>query len=238
MNNNQPAILFDPRTLTLVFKNKSVSLTSNMASCLELLLANEGQVVSKQQIFEACWGCKGVVVSEASIRQVVTHLRKKIQALDAGNRCIVTSPRRGYILKSNIVRMIVYPPATLTPCPSALPLPPQSRWRKRLTSSYPALAALAMVLTLLAHVAVLKFSRAAPRGTDSELLVEYVTGSPLPSLLETDRSAIVALRNEAVTVHHYYSYLSYLEGKIVHTLACADDISLHADSCRSLLLFR
>jgi len=237
MNNNQPAILFDPRTLTLVFKNKSVSLTSNIASCLELLLANEGQVVSKQQIFEACWGCKGVVVSEASIRQVVTHLRKKIQALDAGNRCIVTSPRRGYILKSNIVRILVYPSASLAPCPSALPATPQTRWRKRLTSSYPALAALAMVLTLLAHVAVLKFSRAAPRGTDSELLIEYVTGSPLHSLLE-DQAAMMPVRRASAAVHHYYSYLSYLEGKVVHTLACTDEISLHADSCRSLLLFR
>lgn len=237
MNKNQPALLFDPRTLTLGFKNKSVSITSNMASCLQLLLANEGQVVSKQQIFEACWGCKGVVVSEASIRQVVTHLRKKIQLLDAGNRCIVTSPRRGYILKSGVIRMMVYPAANLAPCPSVLPAPPLSRWQKWFSSGYPALAALAMVLTLFAHVAVLKLSRGAPRNTDSELMVEYVTGTPLRSLPEI-QAATIPDRYDSAALHHYYSYLSYLEGKVVHTLACSDEISLQADSCRSLLLFR
>ena len=237
MNINQPAITFDPRTSALMLKNKSISLTSNMASCLELLLANEGQVVSKQQIFEACWGCKGVVVSEASIRQVVTHLRKKIQALDAGNRCIITSPRRGYILKTGVIRIIVNSSPRLVPCPTAS-ASPQSRLQKRLASSYPALAALAMVLTLLTHLAVFKLARTAPRSTDSERLVEYVTGTPLHGLLEPDRSAIAVMRHESAAAHHYYSYLSYLEGKVVHTLACSDDITLSGDACKSLLLFR
>lgn len=238
MNINQPAITFDPRTSALMLKNKSVSLTSNMVSCLELLLANEGQVVTKQQIFEACWGCKGVVVSEASIRQVVTHLRKKIQALDTGNRCIITSPRRGYILRTGVIRMIVDPAPRLVPCPAAAPASPLSRLQKRFASSYPALAALAMVLTLLTHLALFKLARTAPRSTDSERLVEYVTGTPLHGLLEPDRSAIAAMRYESVSAHHYYSYLSYLEGKVVHTLACSDDVTLSGDACRSLLLFR
>lgn len=235
---NQAFIIFDPHNLSLYSDKNRVGLSGNMCSCLELLMAKQGEVVTKDQIFEACWGSKGVMVSEASIRQVVTHLRKKIQQLDAANNYIITLPRRGYILKTGVIRYIAHPVDCPVPETAGASGSLLTRLKQRLSCSYAMLSATAIVLMLIACFIVFKFSRAPVRGGNPEKLIEYVTGMPVHDPHFPTNSFISVYSVNPAPIHHYYSYLSYLEGQLIHTLVCDDEIALSADSCKTLLLFR
>ncbi|MDR6352499.1 winged helix-turn-helix domain-containing protein [Pantoea sp. SORGH_AS_0659] len=89
-------ITFEPEQRRLSFQDKSVSLTENMSRCLLVLLLNKGHVVSKQTLLREVWERNGVIVTETSIRQTLSQLRKSFISLGISYDVIITFPRQGY----------------------------------------------------------------------------------------------------------------------------------------------
>ncbi len=71
------------------------------------LARNRGRVVTKDELFQAVW--PGVYVSEDSLTQCVSELRKRL----GGAGCLKTVPKRGYLLAAE--------PAALGPVGTAYP---------------------------------------------------------------------------------------------------------------------
>jgi DNA-binding winged helix-turn-helix (wHTH) protein len=94
-----------------------VALNSKYFDVLLLLVANSGQLIEKQRIFDEIWA--GVFVTDAALTQCIKDIRKQIGD-DAGNpRYIKTVPKHGYVFIGNAVPVS---PGTSNPNSSALAL--------------------------------------------------------------------------------------------------------------------
>ncbi len=81
---------FDPRRARLTRSGRDVALRPKTAGLLALLIEHRGKVVSKGTMAEALWPT--VVVSEQSVFQTVSELRRALAPLEA----IRTHPNHGY----------------------------------------------------------------------------------------------------------------------------------------------
>ncbi len=68
---------FDPQRAQVIKNGQVINLTLKEAQLLELLMRNQGQVVTKQRILEKVWGYNSDAV-ESTINIYVHYLRKKI----------------------------------------------------------------------------------------------------------------------------------------------------------------
>jgi cholera toxin transcriptional activator len=115
--------MFDFASETLIFGERTVKLNSQVAACLQLLIARHGEIVSKDDILTACWTERGIVVSDASVRQVLFQLRKALNAAGLDPGCLTSVQRQGYRLKPGSILPTVRgvsvkdTPATMTPYP-------------------------------------------------------------------------------------------------------------------------
>jgi|EndMetStandDraft_3_1072993.scaffolds.fasta_scaffold31676_3 cholera toxin transcriptional activator len=97
---------FDPELASLSLEEKTVTLNRLLAACLHLLLLRQDEIVSKEEIMRVCWSDRGIIVSEASVRQVLFQLRKALNdvGLDAG--CLSNVQRKGYRLASGSIILV------------------------------------------------------------------------------------------------------------------------------------
>ena len=91
-------LLFDPERRVLTNGDKESKLTDNMTRCLLVLLKYRGEVVSKETLLKEVWEKNGVIVTDTSIRQTLSQLRKSITSLNINEELIYTLPRQGYKL--------------------------------------------------------------------------------------------------------------------------------------------
>jgi DNA-binding winged helix-turn-helix (wHTH) protein len=77
-----------------------VGLTEHQADVLLQLLARAGEIVSKNTLIDAAW--QGVAVTDNSLEQVVSALRKALGGSTAKTSLIETVPRRGYRFRSDV----------------------------------------------------------------------------------------------------------------------------------------
>lgn len=90
---------FDPAKNQLTSESGSVRLTRTEAKILLLLLANEQQVFSADQIIERVWGYESD--SDASVVKThIRHLREKLELAFGLNELVHTIPGRGYTLRT------------------------------------------------------------------------------------------------------------------------------------------
>lgn len=89
-------ITFEPEQKRLTFRDNSALISENMSRCLLVLLLNKGQVVSKRTLLHEVWERNGVIVTETSIRQTLSQLRKSFISLGVTYDVIITFPRQGY----------------------------------------------------------------------------------------------------------------------------------------------
>ncbi|MGR5195579.1 winged helix-turn-helix domain-containing protein [Vibrio rotiferianus] len=91
--------VFDPtarRQLSHPSQEKSKKLKSTECKLLELLLINQGAVVSKQSILQEVWGER--IVSGSSITQSIAQIRLALGDNGKEQRYIKTVPKQGYML--------------------------------------------------------------------------------------------------------------------------------------------
>jgi DNA-binding winged helix-turn-helix (wHTH) protein/Tol biopolymer transport system component len=85
---------FEPRSGRLFRAGDEIVLQPRLAEVLEVLLRRPGEVVTRDELLDACW--PGVHVTEAALNQVVSKLRRALDDHGAEPRFIHTHFKRGY----------------------------------------------------------------------------------------------------------------------------------------------
>ncbi|MFV0575589.1 MAG: transcriptional regulator [Vibrio sp.] len=93
--------IFDPYSYTLCDlqdNNNTVRLGSNESRILLILLENQPQIVSRDQLHEYVWREPGFQVDDSSLTQAISMLRKMLQDSTKSPQFVKTIPKRGYQL--------------------------------------------------------------------------------------------------------------------------------------------
>jgi len=93
---------FDPRRKRLVRGDELVELSEHQLDVLAHLVAHAGQIVSKDALIEAGWS--GVAVTDNSLEQAISGLRRALGDRSPTPQIIQTVPRRGYRFTAEITR--------------------------------------------------------------------------------------------------------------------------------------
>lgn len=91
------AVLVRPGMRTLETPHSSVGVEPLVMQLLLTLSGRAGRLVTRQQIFEACWGA--AAVGDDSINRAVAVLRKALREVAGGAVRIDTVPGSGYVLR-------------------------------------------------------------------------------------------------------------------------------------------
>lgn len=78
-------ILLDRRTYTLYASDQSVLLGDNQGKILETLLLHQGEVVAKEELFQALWGTMEFI-DENALQVNMTRMKKSLKALGLDDR--------------------------------------------------------------------------------------------------------------------------------------------------------
>lgn len=89
-------VKLDLQTYTMYVNDKSIVLTENQGKIMELLLLNQGNVVTKEMFFEKIWGTKDYI-DENALQVNMTRLKKTINNLNMKYE-ITTVRGKGYNL--------------------------------------------------------------------------------------------------------------------------------------------
>ena len=95
----------DPQARSLTREGESLTLADRHFDVLHHLVSNAGAVVSKNALVDAGWG--DVAVTDNSLEQAVSALRRALGPGADGNPYIDTIPRRGYRFRGTVTRAIV-----------------------------------------------------------------------------------------------------------------------------------
>ena len=94
----------DPQRRRLVREGETVALADRHFDVLHHLVSHAGVVVSKDALVEAGWG--DVAVTDNSLEQAVSALRRALGPATDGAPYIDTIPRRGYRFKGTVDRIV------------------------------------------------------------------------------------------------------------------------------------
>ncbi|MCE0844163.1 winged helix-turn-helix domain-containing protein [Buttiauxella sp. A2-C1_F] len=98
-------IIFDEEKYTLSHcesESDVIILGATTSRCLGLFIANQGEVIYKKDLLHNGWGKFGTVVAEGSMWQVISQLRKAFEHFQLDGGLIITVPRIGYKLSSEL----------------------------------------------------------------------------------------------------------------------------------------
>ncbi|CAH1531746.1 hypothetical protein THF5H11_140047 [Vibrio jasicida] len=94
-------VIFSRNESVLSFGGRKKKIGYRDALVLEALLANEGDVLSKDFLLEYAW--RNTIVTEISLTTSIHSLRVALKSLLPEQDVIVTIPRLGYRLNMNII---------------------------------------------------------------------------------------------------------------------------------------
>ena len=93
---------FDARRKRLTRGDDSIELSEHQLDVLALLLSRAGQVVSKDALIDSAW--RGVAVTDNSLEQAISGLRRALGDQSRKPEIIQTVPRRGYRFAIDVAR--------------------------------------------------------------------------------------------------------------------------------------
>jgi DNA-binding winged helix-turn-helix (wHTH) protein len=166
--------------------NRDIDLRPKAFQVLHHLASNAGQLVSKQELFEAVWPT--VTVSDDSLVQCIRELRHKLG--DESHRLIRTVHRRGYLLDAEVARPAPQAPGDGPSSPRGSPraVSPDLDEPRRAPRSflmkkwYPSLAAAGLSAAMLGVVYVYMLAPPAQTGPTRVDFVKAAPVSPRPSV--------------------------------------------------------
>ena len=88
-------IVVDLVARRITWRDEPVQLTPTELRMLEVLLANRGKLVTREQLLEAVWGSRAPS-DRGRVRVFMVHLRRKLHDDAARPRLILTEPGIGY----------------------------------------------------------------------------------------------------------------------------------------------
>lgn len=214
----------DAASVQLSRDGEPVALPPKVFDTLLVLLQHRDRVVTKEELFQAVW--RGVVVSEDSLTQTISALRR---ALGDGEY-ILTVPRRGYRFAATVTEAgphatapaDITPPVATVAIPAATSAPTGSRWRPA-----PIVALLSAAAVLLLVASLLPRGNTAPGSTPVYFPLEVPPQVTLTSggFLSPagDRVAFVAFDTDAANAR---IWLRTLSGPGARPLAGTEGASL------------
>ncbi|MBK1520883.1 MULTISPECIES: winged helix-turn-helix domain-containing protein [Enterobacter] len=80
----------------------SVTLLTTASECLQVLIDDQGKIVSREEIKERVWGKRGVIVSCNTFYQTMLNLRRGLEKAGARNHIISTYYGKGVSVENHI----------------------------------------------------------------------------------------------------------------------------------------
>lgn len=96
-------IFFASQSGVLSAGDRQIILTDQGRRCLTYFCLNAGQIVSREAFTRDCWGSRGLVVSDATVRQTVFRLRRSFTELGLGDDILQTRGKSGYLLAPGVI---------------------------------------------------------------------------------------------------------------------------------------
>src|ERR1700752_3394692 len=103
---------FDPQAGRLWAGRREVDLTPRAAAVLAVLVARAGELVTRDELFQAVWG--DTVVSDAALTACIKELRGALADDAKRPRFIETRHRRGYRFAARVLAPALAPPVSDT----------------------------------------------------------------------------------------------------------------------------
>jgi TolB-like protein/DNA-binding winged helix-turn-helix (wHTH) protein len=210
----------DPQLGQMARGAETVRLEARAMRLLMYLANRAGETVSIEELLDQVWS--GVVVTQDSVYQAVTALRRLLGDDAKQPRYIVTVPRLGYRLIAPVRAADDEPPLDV-PIPAPLPESPRV-WHPRLALWCIAAAAMIVAAVLLwravavpdgKSVAVLPFLDLTSQAMDEEYFADGLTEELIHRLSEA------GFKVPAPSASYYYKTKSLPPAQIAHELHVA-----------------
>lgn len=98
-----------------------IVLTPVLNRLFDYLLRHQGEVMARETFLHEVWEKYGLEGSTNTLTQYLSNLRKIFDIFFPGRECIITVPRKGYMLASDLLIESEEEPPEKTPIPPALP---------------------------------------------------------------------------------------------------------------------
>ncbi|HBX8524947.1 TPA: hypothetical protein MII15_01570 [Klebsiella pneumoniae] len=83
--------------------HEAITLNTPTARCLQLLLESNGNIISRDEFLSAVWKERGVVVSQNTLYQNISLLRKSLLRAGLTQDVVVTVRQRGFVIATGTV---------------------------------------------------------------------------------------------------------------------------------------
>jgi|GEM_PF-4637809 len=230
-----------------------IIISAAAARCMVALIDAGGEIVTRDQLMHVGWGASGQVVTENSLNQAITQLRKAFKEAQLPGDFILTLPRAGYKI-SRVFGVDLMPREVLVrEEQAAIISPPRRLLKKRKLSPL-------MVMLLVIIASVLLFVT-VHRSVIQQWSIKYHQVNYIP--VNTPFPQLNVFINDAISQHGEYiehaikqlesdSWLSalsrergpyiYINGSynrdVFSYFLCQQNIQRHAESCEAYTSIR
>ncbi|HEP0608298.1 TPA: winged helix-turn-helix domain-containing protein [Raoultella ornithinolytica] len=103
----------EAHTLHSIKSNERMALAIPASLCFDLLIRNQGRIVTQAELLQNAWGERGMSVTPNTLYQNISLLRKSLNRFNVNGTLIQTIPKRGFMIadEANIRIEAPGPPA-------------------------------------------------------------------------------------------------------------------------------
>ncbi|WP_434637353.1 winged helix-turn-helix domain-containing protein [Klebsiella sp. I138] len=88
----------EAHTLHSIKSNEHITLAIPASLCFDLLIQNQGRIVTQAELLQNAWGERGMNVTPNTLHQNISLLRKSLNRLNVNGTLIQTIPKRGFMI--------------------------------------------------------------------------------------------------------------------------------------------
>ncbi len=88
----------EAHTLHSIKSNEYVTLAIPASLCFDLLIKNQGRIVTQAELLQNAWGERGMSVTPNTLYQNISLLRKSLNRFNVNSTLIQTIPKRGFMI--------------------------------------------------------------------------------------------------------------------------------------------
>jgi Tol biopolymer transport system component/DNA-binding winged helix-turn-helix (wHTH) protein len=208
--------LLDPKSRALLRNGKPIVVTGKAWDTLEILVQNQGRVLSKDELLSRLW--PGTVVEEANLTQAVFTLRKLLGDNSKSPCYIVTIPSRGYQFVAPVEEMVTSSYVSAT---SPAPPSPINKSRNRIVLITGAFAAGAGLL--LASIWALTVIRRTVQKPIASPATATLGQADMPAISPDGKEIAYQLRSEDDKQQSIYVKLIGTDSELPLTNSASED---------------
>ncbi|HIH4732545.1 winged helix-turn-helix domain-containing protein [Raoultella planticola] len=88
----------EAHTLHSIKSNERMALAIPASLCFDLLIKNQGRIVTQAELLQNAWGERGMSVTPNTLHQNISLLRKSLNYFNVNGTLIQTIPKRGFMI--------------------------------------------------------------------------------------------------------------------------------------------